>query len=63
MILQNLESCLASSTFFGMQFANSGDPTTIDKHFALLIATFNLFAFKTNDSPLGAFSESVEAKE
>jgi hypothetical protein len=46
-----------------MQFANSGDPTTIDKHFALLIATFNLFAFKTNDNPLVHFQSRLKLKD
>ena len=56
-------TCSASSTVLINPVASLGQPIIIDRHWALLIATFNRFGSNKKSIPLGALSPELEVKE
>ena len=62
-MLQSIFNCFTPSTELAVPKAKFGDPTTIERHCALLIATFSRSGSSTKPIPLGAFSASLAVRE
>ena len=63
MIRQSRFNCITPSRVPVIPVARPGDPTTIERHCARLIATFRRSGSRTNPIPLGAFSASLAVRE
>ena len=63
MIRQSRFSFITPSILLVVPVANLGEPTTIERHCALLIATLSRSGSRTKPIPLGAFSASLAVKE